>query len=357
MLEEIEDILKIAVNAPSGHNSQPWKFIFKDGSLFIYNLPDKDKTLFNWQQRGSLVAHGALIENIRILASEKGLDAKISIFPSEKESDLIAKIDFLEKETDYYKDLQKFVSKRTTNRRPFNLVSIKKEDEEKLEKFIKSIETEKYKIYLTQDREVINKVVGSFSMGDRLLFENFHIHKGLFDHVNWNLKEELERREGLYVMTKELTLPERMVFKHLLSKWNTIKKLEKINFSTKAAEKRVKLYKQCSAIGVISSTDDSSKSFVEAGMILERFWIFVNSLGLSFQPMSVGLLYLGQKCEVEKVEELTDNQINFINESYKKILNTLELKNRTPIFSFRIGYSKQPTASSVKKEPVVINEG
>jgi hypothetical protein len=64
MLPEIKEILELAVNAPSGHNSQPWRFVIQDNTIQIFNIPDKDKTLFNWKQKGSLTAHGTLIENI-----------------------------------------------------------------------------------------------------------------------------------------------------------------------------------------------------------------------------------------------------------------------------------------------------
>src|SRR3989344_3946164 len=94
MFPEIKEILSLAVNAPSGHNSQPWKFVVKEDSLQIFNVPDKDKTIFNWNQKGSLTAHGALIENIVILASEKGFEASVTLFPEGQESNLVAEINF-----------------------------------------------------------------------------------------------------------------------------------------------------------------------------------------------------------------------------------------------------------------------
>lgn len=355
MKDVIKEILTLAVNAPSGHNSQPWRFEVKDSSIFIYNIPDKDKILFNWQQRGSMVAHGALIENIIIIASERGYKSDIRIFPNEKETNLTAEIKLEKSSEDYsYRHLSPFILKRTTNRRPFEIGSLKDTDREVLNNFIETQKNSGHEILLTEDREKINQVVGPFSAGDRLLFENQYVHKSLFDNVNWTLKEERERREGLYLKTKELSLPERIFFKHIMSKWNFVEKLNRIGFAEKAGEKRANLYKNCSAMGLVTAPGDSPENFINSGRVLERFWLTVTSLGLSFQPVSVGLLYLGQRCKIEKLEELTPGQGQYVKESYNKIMREFNIINKVPIFSFRIGYAPPPSASSLKKQPEIV---
>lgn len=63
--EDIKKILEAAVQAPSGDNSQPWRFEIRDrdGEIRIFNIPERDKSLYNYGQMASCVAHGALIEN------------------------------------------------------------------------------------------------------------------------------------------------------------------------------------------------------------------------------------------------------------------------------------------------------
>ena len=63
----IEEILNLAVWAPSGDNCQPWRFEATDNKINIFNVPHKDQALYNFRQSGSLVAHGALVENILII--------------------------------------------------------------------------------------------------------------------------------------------------------------------------------------------------------------------------------------------------------------------------------------------------
>ena len=70
--DSFKKILDIAVHAPSGDNSQPWRFKFDQNSILLFNLEDRDPTLYNFRQRGSYFAHGAIIENIIIVAGTLG---------------------------------------------------------------------------------------------------------------------------------------------------------------------------------------------------------------------------------------------------------------------------------------------
>ena len=115
MVEDIKKIIEIAVNAPSGENVQPWKFRIKDDELYVYNIPERDQSPYNFMQRGSLVAHGALIENILIASSPIGLEANVSLFPDGSKEDLIAVVSF-SKSTPKDESLFEYITKRSTNR-------------------------------------------------------------------------------------------------------------------------------------------------------------------------------------------------------------------------------------------------
>ncbi len=350
----INEILNIAVNAPSGNNSQPWRFVVSDNKIFLWNLPNKDKFLFNYQQRGSFIAHGALIENILITASEKGYRGNLTLFPKENEVDLVAEISFEKSDIKYpYNYLFPFILKRATNRKPYKKIPLKQEDEKSIKAFCESIKNSGLEILLKQNVEDISNLSGSFSMADRLIFENFDIHKAFFAKVSWTVEEEKKKREGLYVGTKELPFLMRIIFKYLFSNWNILKILNKFKISVKAAKKREELYCNCSAIGLIVAKSDLPKDFIETGRILQLFWLTVTSLGLSFQPVSAGLLYIGQRMQEETPEEFTPNQVVFIKKAYQNIVKIFSTSGRIPTFSFRIGYAAPPTAQSLKKKPEI----
>ena len=107
-------------------------------------------------------------------------------------------------------------------------------------------------------------------------------------------------------------------------------------------------HRQAAGVGV---------DFIEAGRILQRFWLTATSLGLSFQPVSVGLLYLGQQIQLEAPDKLTSTQVKFAKEAYKNVIDifNISISQKIPVFSFRIGYTSPPTARSLKKEPMIEN--
>ena len=70
--ELIKDIIRKAVVAPSGENTQPWRFVLRGNTVSILNLPERDNPVYNFRQRGSFFAHGALIENMELLALGAG---------------------------------------------------------------------------------------------------------------------------------------------------------------------------------------------------------------------------------------------------------------------------------------------
>src|SRR3989344_4009035 len=91
-VDDIKKILNIAVNAPSGDNSQPWEFKIEDNKIFIFNVPGKDATLYNYKERGSYVGHGAVIENISIVSLKYGYKTEANLFPGAKNRNLIAAV-------------------------------------------------------------------------------------------------------------------------------------------------------------------------------------------------------------------------------------------------------------------------
>jgi hypothetical protein len=78
------EIIADGVKAPSGENSQPWRFIVEGNVLYTCNIDERDKTPYNFSQHGSYIAHGALIENIAISASHYGLSSPGEIFSGRK---------------------------------------------------------------------------------------------------------------------------------------------------------------------------------------------------------------------------------------------------------------------------------
>src|SRR3989344_5257251 len=90
MQKDFEKIITDGVFAPSGENCQPWKFSIKGNKINIFNIPERDQSLYNYQQKGSCVAHGALIENMIVSSSQYGYMLNLDFFPRIDDPNLVA---------------------------------------------------------------------------------------------------------------------------------------------------------------------------------------------------------------------------------------------------------------------------
>ena len=72
-----EQILDLARWAPSGDNTQPWRFeIIDEHHLIVHAFDTRDHCVYDLDGRPSQIALGALLETIAIAASVHGLRAE-----------------------------------------------------------------------------------------------------------------------------------------------------------------------------------------------------------------------------------------------------------------------------------------
>ena len=90
----LSKILDLAVQAPSGDNCQPWKFSRDGDQLLLINDIGRGRHFLNVAQRASLIASGAVLENISIAANAEGLDADVTLFPYGDEDPTVAALRF-----------------------------------------------------------------------------------------------------------------------------------------------------------------------------------------------------------------------------------------------------------------------
>jgi hypothetical protein len=80
--QPIAEILELARWAPSGDNTQPWRFeVIDDHHLVVHGFDTRDHCVYDLDGHPSQIAHGALLETLAIAASAHGLRADISRRP------------------------------------------------------------------------------------------------------------------------------------------------------------------------------------------------------------------------------------------------------------------------------------
>ena len=344
MLNAIKEILESAIQAPSGENSQPWEFKIRDNHIIeVYNIPTRDKSLYNFQQQGAYVAHGALIENILIASSQLGYRADLKLFPEESNKNLISIFE-LSKSIIKNEVLYPYIKSRVTNRKPYEITPLTNEQKAELKDVVKEVGDDA-DIRFVEDREKIASLARALSTNERIIFENFHLHNFFFGHINWNADEDFAKKVGFYIKTLELSPQVQKGFS-LFKHWRLLQILNKVaGVSKKAASENAKLYTASGALGVVLIKSSTPKDFISAGRIMQRIWLKATKMGLSIQPVT-GVIFLMRRISAENTDNLSPDQVEHIKEAYDKIRTSFNVEGETIAMLFRVGVDGDPSARS-----------
>jgi hypothetical protein len=350
MIKSIDKILKAAVTAPSGDNSQPWYFKIKENKLYIYNIPDRDNPILNFEQSGSYIAHGALIENIDITAPYFGYRVDIDIFPNKDEENLVATCTFNKQAVDanLKKDpLYSWIFKRATNRRFY-------ENKRISEKVLSEIRMSANKISgiqlsLIEDGDRRNKLGGASSVSEIVILSHKELHHHMFKNVIWSEQEEKIKKSGLYMKTMELNPVQNFVF-WLCSKPKIMKWLQKIGLPYFIASQDEKRYSSGYVTGGLISKNSNPIDFINSGRALQRVWLKATELGLAFQPITA-TLFFARKFKKNDKAGFQNNHIGLIEKAYLEIEKIFDASSKNVTMMFRVGYAKPPSGRSSRKDP------
>jgi len=345
--ELIEKIIQESVNAPSGDNSQPWRFEVRGNAIDILNI-DRDRTIFNFHSRGDYIAHGALMENIAIIAAEYGIRADSILFPAGVGKGPTATIMLSEGETGK-SALYGVIKSRATNRKPYEKKPLTEDQKSGLMEYSGVYGTAK--AIIMNDREGIKNIANAISLNERLILESKVIRDFLFSIIRWT-KEEERAKPGMNVMTLELAPPQRMAFR--MFKNDTVALLAKKMGFPKAMQKEgAELYTASGAIIAIVIDGVKEDGFVNAGRLFERIWLTATDLGLSVQPVAA-IPYLAQRIKEGNNGGLLQAQVKDVQSAEKKIREVLGIKDSNTIaMLFRIGKGEKPSAYSLKLPPEI----
>lgn len=352
--DTIKNILEYAVNAPSGNNSQPWKFKVRENKIFIYNIPDGDITPYNFDQKGSYIAHGALIENISITALKYGFNANIEIFPDKSQPDIVAIIT-LDKIEPKENPLFNYILNRATNRRIYQKIPLKPEHKEEILKTQQVIDGGG-KIKLIENLKEIEKVAWALGLHERLIFENKTIHDIVFSSILWSEKENAEKRKGLYIKTKFPDMPSFMLpVMKIFGNWLFVSIVNKIGLAKKIQKQSAESCISSSALCAILVNEGTNEAYLRGGMLLQRIWLTITKLELSLQPMT-GIPYLARKILIGDFNGFSQKQAELIKQANEEINNIFNEDGKTIIIIFRIGYDSKLPVKTLKLPPEIVFE-
>ncbi|MEJ7766703.1 MAG: Rv1355c family protein [Chitinophagaceae bacterium] len=345
---ELQQLVEAACLAPSGGNAQPWKFLYKNNSLYIFHDAHYSHSLLDHKNLGSYVAFGAMLENIEIKAASIGLAAIPVIFPVDSEKRLIAVVNFDNKITETtYDYLAPVIGTRMTNRNTSVRTSLKADDAGALRLIASTVAEASLSFY--DSVECLNEFAEILTNTERLRFLHPRGHYDTFvKELRFTKEEVTATSDGLDVNTLNVKPsdiaalgiakdPAAISFLHQMHKGSGFKKITRENILT------------ASAIGVVSMNGHDALHFLQGGRAVERVWLEANYRAIALQPISqiVFMTELAMEKDNKEFNCYEQEEMASIRQRFKIITGLAD--NRYPVFVFRLCYAQVPAVRSLRR--------
>jgi molybdopterin/thiamine biosynthesis adenylyltransferase len=348
----ITKLVSTACMAPSGGNSQPWKWVLKNNFLYLFHEVDLSTQWLDYMHRGAHISFGAALENLSLEAYNLKLEPIIKM-NDEEDNLLVAQIEFiaasesyLSEKSNWFNEYYPFLNQRLTSRYIGNEAPLKMADISQLITSAESINGAHLSlVHAPETLKSMAKVVG---MSERLMMTNKKSHEEFYNEIKWTAHDAETSRVGIDVRTVELTATELAGF-NLARNWNVVNNLIKWGGGGAIEKLGAKMTKSSSGLALLTMPNYSKKDFIAGGRALQRVWIKANQLGMSVQPMSAAI-FLFARLVHGKGDGLSDKMMHELNEIRKTHLALFETDDtKGEVFLFRLFYADEPKVTSLRK--------
>jgi hypothetical protein len=344
---EVTKLLTSACLAPSGGNSQPWRWIYKNGTLFLYNGFDANTTILGYDNLSSYIALGAATENLILEAEALNLKTEANIFPNSNDKTLVAVFNFF-KETNLAKhdERRKAITLRLTNRILSERRLIETTILEKLKSSAKETAGADLQIFTSEeDLNTISDLLGEL---EKIRLMDDLGHSDFVEEMRWTVEENDAKKDGVDLRTLDITNSERVGL-HIARDKNIIKLLNDWNGGGAFKKLTKKAIDSASAIGVITMKGKTHTDYVNGGRVMQRVWLEANLNGVSFQPTASSMFIYSRLLKGNGVglTQATCEKLTKLRPLFEKTF--LIPKDCGEIFIFRLCIADEPKVKSLRK--------
>lgn len=287
--EALRAILDLARWAPSGDNTQPWRFeITADDHLVVHGFDTREHCVYDLDGHSSQLAIGGLLESIRIAASGHGLATEVSRRLGLPETRPTFDVSFRAGEAAAAGGLMACLPTRCVQRRALRTRALTTEEKAQLEASV----GERYRVHWLEGLK--NRWRAARLMwlnaGLRLtLPEAFEVHRSI---IEWSARFSEDRIPDQALGANAVSV---RFMRFAMQRWSRVAFLNKWLGGTLAPRLELDLIPglACGAHVLIASAQRclTIDDFVAAGGAMQRFWLTAASLGLQLQPEMTPLIF------------------------------------------------------------------
>ncbi|MES2478178.1 MAG: Rv1355c family protein [Bacteroidota bacterium] len=348
----ISSLVNAACAAPSTGNDQPWKWLYKDSTLFLFHDEYRSSSFGDFQKIASFITLGSAYENLYIHAKSKfGIEPEYDFFPISSNQRLVAAINFKasEENCDQLLDIKKLdaaILKRHTNRNSSIKVNIEQSQLDKLKYYAESIDGAKLQ-WITDEKDFtkLGKIIGAC---DRMRIFNDEGHIDFAQReMRWTEEEAEESRDGIFIKTLGLNESQLAALK-VIKNHDVIKGLRELGGGKAFEVLANRSLVNASAMCYITLPEYSLKSFFEGGRSMERFWLLATDLGFAIHPL-ISPLYLFPRVLHANAEGISDKDAEELIELRKEFKKIFDAKDDVAeVFITKIAVAEEPILKTLR---------
>lgn len=345
-MRTIEKILDLARWAPSGDNTQPWRFeILADDHVLIHGLDTRHDCVYDLEGHASQLAHGALIETLRIAATAHGLRAEWTRRPGTPETHLLYDVRLIADTALSADPLLPYIEKRSVQRRPMGQAPLTPVERAALE-----AAAHPFKVHWFESpRERLSIARLNFSNAKiRLTIrEAYEVHKRV---IEWGARFSEDRIPEAAVGVDPMTA---RMMKWIMHSWQRVEFFNAWLAGTLAPRIQLDLIPgiSCSAHACLLAPEPTTsiEQRTAAGAAVQRFWLTCEQLGLQQQPEMTPLIFSHYTRSGRRftTSEPVIRLARSLNHSLEALLGTTDLDRAS--WLCRIGRPRPAPGRSLRK--------
>lgn len=347
--DTLTQILNLARWAPSGDNTQPWRFeILDDQSVRVHGFDTRDHVLYDYRGHASHIAHGALLETIRIASTGFGLDVAWRI-NSDGTEDRHPTYDvrFTPNSLLSRDPLFPFIESRTVQRRPMRTRPLSDQQRTSLIEAAGS----GFSVQLFEsiwDRAKVARMLWN-SAGIRLTCpEAYPVHKEI---IEWRAQFSDDRIPEGAVGVDPLTA---RLMEWVMQSWSRVHFFNRFLFGTIAPRIQLDLLPAlfCSSHLLVRplSPPKALEDWVSLGITVQRIWLTATQCELHLQPQMTPIIFRWYA----RAGDRFSSKLRHVDDAIRVAdqIERIADGNATDNFGFfaRVGVSQHPSSRSLRMD-------
>jgi nitroreductase len=336
----LEKLVSAAVKAPSGDNTQPWRFALDEAAsrIEIHLDATRDSSPMNAGQRMARIALGAALENLLREAWRLGFAPALEDAPP-----ALAVVRLTAAGRD--PDLDPAVAARVTNRRPYDGRALDPQVSAALERE-SSPPLGGVTTHWIAAKERLRAIAALVGRADATMFSVREMLMAFLAKVRFDATGDADVEDGLSPASLELSAADRLLLQ-LLPRLPHGLLLALGTFRVMGARSKA-LVAGSSALCLVVAPDAEPRTDLDVGRATERAWLALTAHGLSAQPM-MSLLVLENALDHGVLAGMPREAAVAVRGRLRALAP--EIGQGRPAFLMRVGFAPPPRGR-VGRRPV-----